>query len=282
MILLDDNFASIVNGVQEGRVLFDNLKKTIAYVTTANIPQIVPVFLNIIAFLPVYLTTILDLCICVGTDMLPAVSLSYEKAESDIMKRRPRDPVVDRLVNGRLIAFAYVQLGMVQAISNFLVFFVVMGNLGFYAGAMFGTANCWTTNDKIMVFQDSTGMYVERDYNYRRDALHYANGACFMAVVVNQWATLLCCKTRKRSLFQQGMKNWLLNIGIIEETLLVVLVLYVPPFNFVFGTRPVNIIYWFIPLPFSLFMLAYDETRKYFLRKQDTRIGQWVEEFTFY
>ena len=75
MILLDDNFASIVNGVEEGRVLFDNLKKTIAYVTTANIPQIVPVFINIFALLPVYLTTILDLCISVGTD----VTLIFKK-----------------------------------------------------------------------------------------------------------------------------------------------------------------------------------------------------------
>jgi len=103
-----------------------------------------------------------------------------------------------------------------------------------------------------------------------------------MAVVVNQWATLICCKTRKRSLIQQGMTNWVLNIGIIEETLLVILVLYAPPLNFVFGTKAIAIQYWFIPVPFSLMMIAYDETRKGLMRRSDTRLGQWIEEFTFY
>ena len=75
MILLDDNFASIVRGVEEGRVIFDNLKKTIAYILSANFPQIVPFFLFVFIRFPLPLTTILMLCICVGTDMLPAISL---------------------------------------------------------------------------------------------------------------------------------------------------------------------------------------------------------------
>merc|ERR1719427_2023835 len=73
MILLDDNFASIVTGVEEGRLIFDNLKKSIAYT-------------------PLPLGTVTILCIDLGTDMLPAISLAYEQAESDIMKRQPRNP----------------------------------------------------------------------------------------------------------------------------------------------------------------------------------------------
>uniref|UniRef100_A0A4X2JT46 ATPase Na+/K+ transporting subunit alpha 4 n=1 Tax=Vombatus ursinus TaxID=29139 RepID=A0A4X2JT46_VOMUR len=112
MILLDDNFASIVTGVEEGRLIFDNLKKSIAYTLTSNIPEISPFLLFIILNIPLPLGTITILCIDLGTDMVPAISLAYETAESDIMKRVPRDPKKDKLVNQRLISMAYGQIGV--------------------------------------------------------------------------------------------------------------------------------------------------------------------------
>ncbi len=112
MILLDDNFASIVTGVEEGRLIFDNLKKSIAYTLTSNIPEISPFLLFILADVPLPLGTVTILCIDLGTDMVPAISLAYEKPESDIMKRKPRDPVNDKLVNERLISISYGQIGM--------------------------------------------------------------------------------------------------------------------------------------------------------------------------
>merc|ERR1719209_1158399 len=90
MILLDDNFASIVIGVEEGRLIFDNLKKSIAYTLTSNIPELAPFLWYIVAGVPLPLGTITILFIDLGTDMVPAISLAYEKAESDIMKRPPR------------------------------------------------------------------------------------------------------------------------------------------------------------------------------------------------
>ena len=87
--------------VCEGRLIFDNLKKSIAYTLTSNIPEISPFLLFIIADVPLPLGTITILCIDLGTDMVPAISLAYEQAESDIMKRVPRDPVNDKLVNHR-------------------------------------------------------------------------------------------------------------------------------------------------------------------------------------
>jgi len=121
MILLDDNFASIVVGVEEGRLIFDNLKKSIAYTLTSNIPEISPFLLFMIMGIPLPLGTITILCIDLGTDMVkqqqkshtmptdasilnpqvPAISLAYEKAESDIMKRKPRNSKTDKLVNER-------------------------------------------------------------------------------------------------------------------------------------------------------------------------------------
>merc|ERR1712197_134242 len=90
MILLDDNFASIVTGVEEGRLIFDNLKKSIAYTLTSNIPEIAPFLFYIITQVPLPLGTVTILCIDLGTDMVPAISMAYEEAESDIMKRMPR------------------------------------------------------------------------------------------------------------------------------------------------------------------------------------------------
>merc|ERR1739838_525518 len=131
MILLDDNFASIVTGVEEGRLIFDNLKKSIAYTLTSNIPEISPFLFFMIASVPLPLGTVTILCIDLGTDMVPAISLAYEEAESDIMKRCPRDPYKDKLVNQRLISMAYGQIGMIQALAGFYTYFVIMAENGF-------------------------------------------------------------------------------------------------------------------------------------------------------
>jgi sodium/potassium-transporting ATPase subunit alpha len=115
MILLDDNFASIVTGVEEGRLIFDNLKKSIAYTLTSNIPEISPFLLFIVFDMPLALGTVTILCIDLGTDMVPAISMAYEGPESDIMKRPPRNPFTEKLVNERLISMSYGQIGMIQA-----------------------------------------------------------------------------------------------------------------------------------------------------------------------
>jgi len=104
MILLDDNFASIVIGIMEGRLIFDNLKKSIAYTLSSNIPEILPFLLFIVTQIPLPLSTVLILAIDLGTDMIPAVSMAYETAEADLMLRKPRDSQTDRLVTGRLIS----------------------------------------------------------------------------------------------------------------------------------------------------------------------------------
>jgi sodium/potassium-transporting ATPase subunit alpha len=107
MLLLDDNFSSIVNGVEEGRLIFDNLKKSIAYTLSSNIPEITPFIFFIVFQTPLPLSTVLILCIDLGTDMVPAISFAYENPELDIMDRVPRNSKHDHLVNTKLISFAY-------------------------------------------------------------------------------------------------------------------------------------------------------------------------------
>lgn len=103
IILLDDNFASIVTGIEEGRVIFDNLKKSICYTLSSKTPIVCPFLLYILLDIPLALGSITILCIDLSTDMIPAISLAYELPESDIMRSKPRDPGVDKLVNNRFI-----------------------------------------------------------------------------------------------------------------------------------------------------------------------------------
>lgn len=131
MILLDDNFASIVKGVEEGRLIFDNLKKSIAYTLSSNIPEIAPFLSFITVDIPLPLSTVLILCIDLGTDMVPAISMAWETAEADIMKRKPRDQNVDRLVTRKLICFAYLQVGIIQAMAGFYSYLVVLSDYGY-------------------------------------------------------------------------------------------------------------------------------------------------------
>jgi sodium/potassium-transporting ATPase subunit alpha len=112
MILLDDNFASIVVGIEEGRLIFDNLKKSIDYTLTSNIPEISPFLLYILADIPLALGTVTILCIDLGTDMVPAISLAYEKAECDIMRRPPKNAFTNKLVGFQLISHAYGQVSI--------------------------------------------------------------------------------------------------------------------------------------------------------------------------
>lgn len=131
MILLDDNFASIVNGIEEGRLIFDNLKKSIAYTLSSNIPEIAPFLSFITIGLPLPLSTVLILCIDLGTDMVPAISMAWENAEADIMDRAPRKQDTDRLVTAKLVAFAYLQIGIIQATAGFFSYIVVLGDYGY-------------------------------------------------------------------------------------------------------------------------------------------------------
>merc|ERR1711899_324497 len=276
MILLDDNFASIVTGVEEGRLIFDNLKKSIAYTLTSNIPEISPFLLFILADVPLPLGTVTILCIDLGTDMVPAISMAYEGAESDIMKRQPRNPFTDKLVNERLISMAYGQIGMIQASAGFFVYFVILAENGFWPNRLFGLRKQW---DSIAVndVEDSYGQ--EWTYRDRKILEFTCHTAFFVSIVVVQWADLIICKTRKLSVFQQGMKNPFMNFGLCFETLLAAFLSYTPGMDKGLKMYPLKINWWFPAFPFSLLIFVFDETRKYLLR---TFPGGWVEKETYY
>ncbi|XP_059574019.1 sodium/potassium-transporting ATPase subunit alpha-3 isoform X2 [Alligator mississippiensis] len=276
MILLDDNFASIVTGVEEGRLIFDNLKKSIAYTLTSNIPEITPFLLFIMANIPLPLGTITILCIDLGTDMVPAISLAYEAAESDIMKRQPRNPRTDKLVNERLISMAYGQIGMIQALGGFFAYFVILAENGFLPSCLVGIRLTWddrTIND----LEDSYGQ--QWTYEQRKVVEFTCHTAFFVSIVVVQWADLIICKTRRNSVFQQGMRNKILIFGLFEETALAAFLSYCPGMDVALRMYPLKPSWWFCAFPYSFLIFVYDEIRKLILRRNP---GGWVEKETYY
>lgn len=121
---------------------------------------------------------------------------------------------------------------------------------------------------------------------YTTEALRHAQCAYFVSIVVVQWADLMICKTRKLSIAQQGMKNYMLDFGMFFETALACLLCYVPPFNIALGTRDLEIWHLGIPaFPFFTVIFFYDEVRKFLIRnhrdKYNNRPG-WVERNTYY
>ncbi|XP_076838511.1 sodium/potassium-transporting ATPase subunit alpha-1-like isoform X2 [Brachyhypopomus gauderio] len=276
MILLDDNFASIVTGVEEGRLIFDNLKKSITYTLTSNIPEISPFLLFIIAGIPLPLGTVAILCIDLGSDMVPAISLAYESAESDIMKRRPRNPQKDKLVNERLVSLAYGQIGMIQAVAGFFTYFVILAENGFLPTYVLGLRIYWDDKQHNDL-EDSYGQ--QWTYESRKIIEYTCQTAFFISIVIVQWANVLICKTRMNSIVQQKMKNKILIFGLLEETALASFLSYCPGMDVAIRMYPLKPWWWLCALPYALVIFIYDETRKYIIRRNPRG---WAERETYY
>ncbi|XP_026725207.1 sodium/potassium-transporting ATPase subunit alpha-like [Trichoplusia ni] len=274
MILLDDNFASIVLGVQEGRRIFDNLKKTIAYTLTSNTPEMLPFVLYACLGLPLPIPLMLILVINVGTDLLPAMSLAYETSEEDIMKIPPRK-LEDHLVNKVLLFMAYFQVGLIQFFGGMYAYFVVFAQDGFFPSSLMFIRNEWETRRAVV--KDTLG----RDWLYldRKKVERKAQTAYFVAVCWTQISDVIICKTRRISIIKKGMKNHVLNVSIIVDLVAALCVTYFPLCNEVFNTEALSWYDFFLACPFMVLMVAGDEIRRYLIRNN---ISQWVERETYY
>eukprot|EP00760_Papus_ankaliazontas_P032430 PhM_4_TR5799/c0_g1_i1/m.26956/K01539/ATP1A; sodium/potassium-transporting ATPase subunit alpha len=275
MILMDDNFASIVNGVEEGRVLFDNLKKSITYTLCSNVPELVPFIAYSLIGLPLPMSTMLILCIDLGTDVVPSIALAYEAPESDIMSRPPRDPKTDNLVNRRLISFAYFQIGIIQASAGFFAYFYVMEDLGYPPSTLPGAAT-----DHFKNIADVTGKpFAGKGIAENLVDLSVAQSSTFISVVALQWVTILCCKTRINSFFTNYISNNALIFGIIFETIVACVLVYMPGVNNLFNIEPIPFKYWLCAVPYTILIFAYDEIRKKMMRDDP---NGWVAQNTLW
>ncbi len=242
IVLLDDNYATIVKAIQSGRTVYSNIKKFIIYILTSNIPEILPFLFFVLFGWPLALPILMILAIDLGTDILPAIALGVEKAESDVMKQKPRK-TSQKLLTGRMLARSYGFVGPIQAATAFLAFFMIL----FQGGWRFG-------------------MEISM-----KDPLYFsAVTAFFAAIIVTQifdnWsATTL----RTSALKNHAFRNPLLIIARLVEFGLLATMILVPFVQRIFGTAPFS---WSV-VPYmilgGIIILAVEEIRKFLHRKYD-------------
>lgn len=277
MILLDDNFASIVTGVEEGRLIFDNLKKCIAYTLTKNIAELCPFLIYIIVSCPLPIGTITILFIDLGTDIIPSISLAYEKAESDIMNRKPRRKLEDRLVNANLAIYSYAHIGVIQSVGAFLCYFTVLAQQGYLPYTTVNIRVKWedVSNQEL---EDSYGQ--EWTYIQRQFLEWTCYTAFFISIVNEQLADLIIRKTRRNSLFTQGLwRNKVLLLGLVSQIAVAAFLSYCPGMAEALHFVPLRVQYWFVATPYSILIWVYDEVRKLICRRHP---GSWYEQNMYY
>lgn len=241
MVLLDDNFATIVNAIEEGRAVYENIKKFISYIFSSNIPEIVPYLAYVLLKIPLPLTIMQILAVDLGTDMFPALALGAEKPTKDIMKQPPRDPK-ERLLNFKLLSRAYLFLGPIEAAAGLFGFFYILKSGGWIWGEMLAANN---------------SLYMQ------------ATTACLTAIIVTQVANVFACRSFRESVFNIGFfSNKLIFFGIAFELILQFFIVYHPWGNKIFGTAPLGPNTWLILIPFGIGLLLAEELRKFYIRSR--------------
>lgn len=239
MILLDDNFATIVSAIEEGRAVYENIRKFVSYIFASNIPEIIPYLAYVLFRIPLPLTIMQILAVDLGTDMLPALALGAEKPSKELMKQPPRDPK-ERLLTAKLLGRAYLFLGPIEAAAGLFGFFYVLMSGGWEWGDM------PALNDPL---------YMQ------------ATTACLTAIIITQVANVFACRTFRESVFTIGIfSNKLIFPGIALEILLQLFIVYHPWGNRIFSTAPLSAGIWLVLIPFAIFLFSAEEGRKFITR----------------
>ncbi|KCZ71720.1 P-type ATPase, translocating [Candidatus Methanoperedens nitroreducens] len=240
MILMDDNFATIVLAVEEGRAMFDNIRRFIAYIFTHLVPQIVSYILFVLLRIPLPLTVIQILAIDLGTEMAPSIALGAERPEPDVMNRPPRRRG-ERILTVPILLRSYLFLGLIEAIAAMSAYYYVLTGGGWSYG---------------MPLSDADPLYLK------------ATTITLAAIVITQVANSLTSRTTKESVFKIGIfTNKYLIIGIAIELILLFLIVYTEPLQRITGTAPLELNEWLILVPFAVLLLFADELRKWLVRK---------------
>jgi sodium/potassium-transporting ATPase subunit alpha len=244
MILVDDNFASIVNAIEEGRAVYANIRKFVTYVLSHNVPEVIPYLAYGLFGMPLALTIPQILAVDLGTDIVPALALGKEQPHPGIMEIPPR-PRGERLINLPLVLRVYAFVGLIEAGIAMGGFFLYL----FVNGWTWGTELNW-----------SSPLYKE------------ATAVTFASIVLTQVANVFACRSERMSAFRLGIfTNPLILWGIVTELTILVLIIYTPSGNAIFGTSPLPI--WiFGPLALgALALLFAEESRKFIVNRFKNR-----------
>ena len=236
MILLDDNFASIVAAIEEGRAVYDNIRKFLSYILTSAVPELVPYLFFALFNIPLPLTIIQILAVDLGTDMLPALGLGANPPAQGIMTRPPKGRN-ERLLNWPLLLRAYLFLGLLEASAAMTAYYLVLHSGGWAWGEALGI----------------------HDTLYQQ-----ATTACLASIIIMQIVNVFLCKTPDRTLFGSAIfSNRLILWGVTLEIILILVIIYTPWGQMIFGTAPIPLSIWLFMLPFGAAMLLLEEVRKW-------------------
>lgn len=244
MILIDDSFASIVSAIEEGRAVFENIKKFITYIFAHLVPEAVPYIFYCLFKIPVPITVMQILGIDLGTEILPALALGIEKPEPGIMDVPPRPKkkgVVDKIVLFR----GYIFLGLLNAAAVLIAYFWIL-----YQGG-------WRL-----------GMQLEPNDTTFTNPLHLkAATVVFVGIVVMQIANVFACRSEKYSAFKIGFfNNKLILWGIVFELIFTSVLIYTPFFQKIFQTIGLGWKDWGILFVFMGIIFCCEELRKKMMR----------------
>jgi sodium/potassium-transporting ATPase subunit alpha len=241
MILLDDNFATIVNAIEEGRTVYANIRKFVTYVLSSNVPEIVPYLAYGLLPVPLPLTVPQILAVDLGTDMLPALALGAEPPQPGVMARPPRPPA-ERLLSPPLLLRAYGFLGAIEAAIAMACFF------GFLARAGWSWGTRLPASDPV----------------YRQ-----ATACTLAAIVVAQVANVFVCRSERLSAFTLRFgSNRIILAGIAVEIGLLLTIVYTPAGNALFQTAPLPAAVWPVFACGAIALFFAEELRKVFVRRR--------------
>ena len=246
MILTDDNFASIVHAIEEGRAVFNNIRKFAVYVFNSNMPEAVPfiIFLFSRGLIPLPLTVMQILCIDLGTDMIPAIGLGAETPEAGIMDKPPRS-LKEPLITRKLLVRAFLWYGIMESAVAMLAYYFLNWQKG------------WPG---VALAADGT-------LNYRMATMMTLAGIVFCQIGV-----VFCARTDRASIFKVGFfGNRLVLIGIGVELTLLAMLSYLPFLHGIFNTAPLRLTDWAFLAIWPPVIFLIDEARKWFMRRMDQR-----------
>jgi Ca2+-transporting ATPase len=244
MVITDDNFASIVTAVRQGRAIYANMGKFVTYIFASNVPELAPFLVAVFFGVPLPLTVMQILAVDLGTDLLPALALGAEPPEPGVMDRPPRRREQRLLGAGRLL-HAYGFLGVAEAALSLLAFF-------------------WT----YRVAGWRPGLPMARSGPLYRRATTMTLGG----IVATQIGNVFACRTDRESVFRVGLlSNPLVLAGIAAEVGVLLALILLPPLAAVFGLAPLAWEEWKLLLLFPPAMLLLEEARKWVVRRAPGR-----------
>jgi magnesium-transporting ATPase (P-type) len=249
MILTDDNFATIVDAIEEGRRVYDNVRKFILYIFTHAVPEVVPFLVFALAggAIPLPLTVMQILAIDLGTDTLPALALSREPAEPGLMDRPPRPPR-ERIIQRALLVRAWGFLGVISAVLVMGAFLLTLAVGG------------WSPHAP-------TGPGTALHHVYRQ-----ATTVAWLSIVACQVGTAFAARTERVSLRRIGvLTNPLLLKAIAIALLFAGMVVYAPFAHAIFGTASLSPGQLVKVAPFPFIICGADELRRWVIRQREYR-----------